>query len=249
VYNTYIQPFIAQHEADIDEFISETHNGLKAAGLQYFKQGFEWVRINIFGQRPNAPSPPASQYQSYAQNFMARFYSTSTTGSGSAPPGAPAGTDFYTAVLSALQNATASSGAAKHPRVEDVSSSGTLIPRELSSAEDRLSYIRQAREGLQVLLKAFDREEGDLAEEGKESGDRLAKSRSEGDFDKIERSEASPDRNAGKPQGPQRTDSGGGWMPWNWSAKEADAVGAAKKDEGPVVDVPAVAKSSGVDLG
>jgi hypothetical protein len=123
-----------------------------------------------------------------------------------------------------------------------------LIPRELSSTEDRLSYIRQAREGLQVLLKAFDREEGDLAEESKEYGDRLAKSRSEGDFDKIERSEASPDRSAGKPRGPERTVSGG-WMPWNWSSKEADRVGAEKKDEGPVEDVPAVAKSSGVDLG
>jgi hypothetical protein len=241
VYNTYIQPWIAAYETEIDDLISQTHDRAKSAGLQYLKQAVEWVRVNVLGQRPHPPTPPQSQYGSYAQTLLSRFYSTSSTTGGAGT--APGGNDFYSAVLSALQNATAGSSAAKHSLVEDLSASGTLIPRELSNTQDRLTYIRQAREGLRVLLQAFDREEGDLSEERSSEG--LAKSRSEGDFDKIERSEVSPSR-GGKPA-PQRTTSGS-WMPWNWGGKEADPVGAEKKEEGPVVDVPAVGSSSGVDL-
>jgi len=126
---------------------------------------------------------------------------------------------------------------------EDLTASGNLIPSSLNSAEDRLSYIRQAREGLGALLRAYEREETDIAA-GK-SGDTLSKSRSETDFDKIERSEVSPD---GSKLGAKRTQSGG-WIPWAWGAKGEDQAAAAKKDDGPEhEDTSPEAKSTGINL-
>jgi len=101
-------------------------------------------------------------------------------------------------------------------------------------------------------MQAFAREEGDIARQGTASlgsGLSMNKSRSETDFDKIDRSEASHDAGQGgvAPPAARRMNSSGGWMPWNWGGK-GQYDGSEKKDEGPVEDVPAQGKSSGVDL-
>jgi len=242
VYNTYIFPFIAEYESEIEDFISTAHERAKSAGLQYIKQAVEWVKVNLLGHESRPPTPPTTTYQSYAQQLLSRFYSTSSTGSSDA---APASNDIYSSIFSAIQAATSGRPGIlnRSAAADDLSASGNLIPSTLSTAEDRLSYIRQAREGLGALLQAYEREETDIAA-GKPS-DTLSKSRSELDFDKIERSEASPDKT--KP-GAKRTQSGS-WVPWAWGAKGEDEAGKAKKDDGPEhEDTTQEAKSTSISL-
>jgi hypothetical protein len=185
---------------------------------------------------PPTPPPPPS-YGSYAQQLLARFYSTSSTGTGGSAPSAPAaGTDLYSTMLSTLRLSSlgGASGLGGH-------AAQNLIPRDISSPADRLRYARQAQDGLRTLMAAFAKEEGGLMSETDGGG--LTKTRSEADFDRIERDEASPDRSKA------RSASGGGWMPWAWSPGQPTAEDGQKKDEGPVEEVPAVGRSSGVESG
>ncbi|KAF2673422.1 hypothetical protein BT63DRAFT_155975 [Microthyrium microscopicum] len=243
VYTTYIEPYLINYETEIEDFISNSHEHLKTMGLQYFKQAINWFRVHVLNEQPRPATPPGPSAQTYAQSLLSRFYSTATTGA-TVPGSGPAGNDFYSSVLGALQTATGGLNVNAVSRAAHMGSSGALVPPELATPADRLNYIRQARLGLSALMQAYDREETDLAEE-KSTG--LSKSRSETEFDKIERSEASPDR-SGKPPNVQRQSSG--WMPWNWNKE--DQAAAAKKDkfeEEPAHDVPAEAKSSGLDRG
>jgi receptor expression-enhancing protein 1/2/3/4 len=250
VYNTYVHPFLATHEADIEEGVARLHDRAKVAGIMYARQAADWFRVHILGADPLPPPPPPaappSYYGSYAQQLLARFYSTSSTGAvpGRAPAAAPqaaAQSDLYSTLLSTLR--LSSTGGLAGQSVAQ-----GLIPRDVSSPADRLHYVRQAQDGLRALTAAFAKEEGGLLGGADETdGGALTKNRSEADFDRIERDEASPDRS----KAPLRSSSGG-WMPWAWSAGQAAPEGGrdeGKKDEGPVEDVPAVGISSGVDLG
>jgi len=61
LYQSYIQPFLAQHEADIDIFISHARNRARAVGLQYLKQAMDFVKENLLGLQPIAQAfPPTS---------------------------------------------------------------------------------------------------------------------------------------------------------------------------------------------
>jgi receptor expression-enhancing protein 1/2/3/4 len=244
VYTTYVEPYLYQYESEIEDFISNTHEQLKAMGLGIFKQAIDWVRVNVLNQQPRPATPPsAAGYQTYAQSLLSRFYSTSATGA--APTStAPVGNEFYNSVFSAVQSAAGGFGASRSTnRSMDLGSSGPLVPPELHTPADRLNYVRNARQGLAALMQAYDREETDLAHG---EGSNLSKSRSETEFDKIDREEASP------PRIPLQTRTSSGWMPWQWGGgAHVDAVGASKKDldEPPAYDGPTEAKSSGTDAG
>jgi receptor expression-enhancing protein 1/2/3/4 len=259
IYHLYIEPFLAEHETDIEDFITTAHDRGKAAGLQYLKQAIDWIRVNVLGQEPTPPQsqqPPAASYTSYAQQLLSRFYgsappaaSSSSTAAyaGTSAPGAIAGSAIYSAELfgtiaSALQSAR--NGRAGDTTARNLAESGNLIPPQYSgSSADRVKYAKQARESLTVLMKAFEREENDAERDDTIS---LSKSRSETEFDKIEREEVSPERAA--KMAARRSSSSGGWMPWSWGGKPDDS---GKKDEGDdsVADIPAEGKSSGIDLG
>ncbi|KAJ9649568.1 hypothetical protein H2201_007156 [Coniosporium apollinis] len=212
LYTTYVHPFFEDHEREIDEWISEAHDKAKAAGLQYMKQAIEWVKVNVLGMQPKPPSPPPSRHVSYTQALLSRFNLPSAREGLAAPAG-----DFYALLSAALQTTTASGGS-RDVQAESLSTSGTLIPPHLDSAEDRMSYVAAQRERLRVLLQAFDHEADNLAagrsreapEERRTEG--MSKSRSELDFDKIERDEAAEGRRGSRP-------ASGGWMPWNWGAR------------------------------
>jgi receptor expression-enhancing protein 1/2/3/4 len=245
VYTAYVEPLLFQYESEIEDFISDAHEKLKALGLQYFKQAIDWVRVNMLNQQPRPATPPGTAgAQGYAQSLLSRFYSTSATGAAPAYT-APVGNEFYSSVFGAVQAAAGGFGAPRSTnRSVDLGSSGPLVPHELSTPAERLNYVRQARQGLAALMQAYDREETDLAH-GHE-GSNLSKSRSETEFDKIDREEASPGRI------PLQTRTSSGWMPWKWSGPPTvDAAAAAKKDmdEPPAYDIPAEAKSSGADVG
>jgi len=227
LYQTYLHPFLAEHESDIDTFITSAHDRAKAAGLEYMKRAVEWIKVNVMGMQPRPQTPPASRQGSYAQQLMSRFNLPSARDGLAAPAG-----DFYGLLASALQMTT-STGASRDVQAEDLSASGTLIPAGIATNEDRMTYVSTQRERLRVLLQAFDKEAFNLAGAGSDmvrekSTDALSKSRSEADFDKIEKEEVHSDSKAGK-----ATPSG--WIPWKWSA----GSGLAPSDAG---------RSSGVDL-
>ncbi|OCK92669.1 uncharacterized protein K441DRAFT_570023 [Cenococcum geophilum 1.58] len=207
LYREHIDPFLEQHEAEIDTFITNAHDRARAAGLSYLKQGIEWAKVNVLGMAPHPPSPPPSRHASYAQTLLSRFNMPSARGD----------TDFYGLVAQALSGATGSYGT-REAQVEELSASGTLIPSGIEGNEERLSYLATQRQRLMVLLQAFDREQVNLMDEreGESRGGGLAKSRSEAEFDRIEREEVERERGMGSRTHSQQSP---GWMPWNWSGK------------------------------
>jgi receptor expression-enhancing protein 1/2/3/4 len=227
LYQTYVHPFLAEHESDIDKWISTAHESAKAAGLNYLKRFIEWFKVTALGMPPRPRTPPASTQGSYAQQLLSRFNLPSAREGLAAPAG-----DFYGLLASALQM-TSATGASRDMQAKDLSASGTLIPADIHSNEERMNYVSTQRERLRVLLQAFDNEAFNLASAGpdlsrEKSTDNLSKSRSEADFDKIEKEEI---HGAGKP-------GQAGWMPWNWAAGKAATPGAENAGH-----------SSGVDLG
>jgi len=239
IYQTHVHPFLVQHEADIDRYISEGHDQAKALGLQYMKAAVEWIKVHVLGLPPREPTPPPSRASSgsYAQQLLSRFNLPSAR----AGVGAPAG-DFYGLVASALALATsgaAGGSAGRDAAAEDLSASGVLIPPSLRGYDEKMGYVAAQRERLRLLLQAFDREAFLLAgqEDGASAGAagaNLAKSRSELDFENLEADELAgrSSDNAGKPASPGVA---AGWMPWNWSGAKPGA-----EDTG---------RSSGVDAG
>ncbi|KAK8199851.1 TB2/DP1, HVA22 family-domain-containing protein [Phyllosticta capitalensis] len=250
LYTTYVHPFLAEHEAEIDRFISEAHDNAKRAGFNYLKQAIEFLKVNVLGLPPREPTPPPSRAGaagaaagSYAQNLFSRF-NLPAAGQGLA---APAG-DFYGLVAGALQGAaawqkTGSGGGARGEGPE------ALIPEEVSrsSPEERLSYISSRKDQLRMLMQAFDREADHLSStrsssenrtpgEFRESGEGfLSKSKSELEFDRVEYDEAlGEDHHHGQQHGNkmgQRTASGG-WMPWQWGGSGAGAGSPQGHDSG-----------------
>jgi len=233
IYQTHIHPFLVEHEADIDRYISEGHDKAKALGLQYMKAAAEWLKEHVLGLPPREPTPPPSRAPgaSYAQQLLARFNLPAAREGLAAPAG-----DFYGLVASALALATSGSGGgSRDAAVEDLSASGVLIPPSLRGYDEKMSYVAAQRERLRLLLQAFDREAFMLAgQEDDAAGADLAKSKSELDFEKLSTDELAgrSSDNAGKPGSPGVAT---GWMPWSWSGAKPVA-----EDTG---------KSSGVDTG
>jgi len=231
LYQTYIHPFLEQHENDIDTFISEAHDRAKAAGLQYLKQAIEFVKVNVLGMQPKPPTPPPSRQTSYVSSLLSRFNLPSAREGLAAPAG-----DFYGLLSSALQAAT-SGNASQEAVMGDLR--GILVPPGMSSDEDRMTYISTQREKLRLLLQAFDREASNLGSgsaepsseaEHQQPEEKLAKSRSELDFDRIERDEAGNDK-ADKTEKVEKPAAAGGWMPWNWGGKGAAPAPVSKPED------------------
>lgn len=224
IYQDHIHPFLTHYEQDIDNFITNAHDRAKSAGLQYLKRAIEFVKENVFGIPPKArSSPPPSSHGSYAQNLLSRFNLPSARGGFAAPAG-----DFSGLLGAALAQATRS-GVSREAQVEEMSASGTLIPANMTSPTERMTYISAQRDRLRVLLSALDKEASNLSVDQRISadvqrriaaagpgGDGLKKSKSEAEFDTIDHYEAST---GGDKQG--ENSASGGWMPWNWGAKPA----------------------------
>lgn len=215
LYQEYIEPFLYHHEREIDDFITETHDRSKKAGLAYVQQAIEWAKVNVLGFAPqqHPPSPPAGQ--SYAQNLMSRFNMPAARGSD----------NLYGLVNQALSGATALYAGNRDAQAAELSRSANIIPENIRNNDDRLSYVSSQRERLMTLLQAFDREAENVRSQ-REGGSRyhegsggLSKSRSEAEFDRIEVDEISsgsdrPPYPITPPALGRRTSSG--WMPWNW---------------------------------
>jgi receptor expression-enhancing protein 1/2/3/4 len=255
LYQEYAEPFLYHHEREIDDFISESHDRAKKAGLKYVEMGIEWIKINVMGFAPRSPQPDRPAGQSYAQNLMSRFQMPAARGSN----------DLYGLVNQALSGANAlyGAGGAGNKEAQAANLGGAarnLVPDNIRNNDDRLSYVKNQRTQLESLLQAFDREQDNIRSqqsggnryfEDSRSSSRtgLSRNRSEAEFDRIERDEVSSDRSE-RPPYPltppplgRRTSSG--WMPWNWQrAQQPEDPLAYGKDSG-----ESRARSSGFDLG
>ncbi|OLN97868.1 Receptor expression-enhancing protein 2 [Colletotrichum chlorophyti] len=237
IYQTHVHPFLEDNEAQIEEFISEAHDRLKAAGIAYLKRAIEAVKTNVLGLPPSEPEPapqPAAAPQSYTQSLLARF---SVPAARWAPAGHTGG-DFYNLLAGAVSAATSGVHGGNHSH-EDLSKSGALIPPELQGGE-RTSFIAAQRERLAFLLKALDREAAASGHNAPETVGRstsmqldgseeltqrppsahsgLSKSRSETDFEKIDAESGAEDQGGDEDGSVRRRQTSGGssWMPWGW---------------------------------
>ncbi|WYZ35769.1 hypothetical protein EsH8_X_000416 [Colletotrichum jinshuiense] len=238
IYQTHVHPFLEANEGQIEEFISEAHDRLKAAGLAYLKRAIELVKTNVLGLPPSEPEPapaPAaasSSTQSYTQSLLARFSVPAARWT----PAGHTGADFYNLLAGAVSAAT---GGAGHQH-QDLSKSGSLIPPGLKGGE-RTSFIAAQRERLAFLLKALEREAAvsessaaspevvgrsvsqfdgseELTQRPPSAHSGLSKSRSETDFEKIDAESGAEDQGDDEDGTVRRRQTSGGssWMPWGW---------------------------------
>jgi len=254
-----MEPFLYHHEREIDEFITQSHDRAKSAGMAYVEMGIEWVKVNVLGFAPGKPQSPRPEGQTYAQNLMSRFQMPSARGSN----------DLYGLVNQALSGASALYGAGsagtRDAQASDLSrGAGNLVPDSIRNNNDRLDYVASQRQRLETLLQAFDREQENIRTQqtggsryhevnrstGSLSGS-LSRNRSEAEFDRIERDELS----SGSDQPPypltppalgRRTSSG--WMPWNWQRQEMPRDDPLAYGREPS-DVRNRSRASGFDLG
>jgi receptor expression-enhancing protein 1/2/3/4 len=253
LYQEYIEPFLYHHEREIDDFISESHDRAKSAGLRYVEMGIEWVKVNALGFARQAPQPDRPAGQTYAQSLMSRFQM----------PAARGPNDLYGLVNQALSGASALYGTGnKDAQASDLSrAAGHLVPDNIRNNEDRLNYVSSQRERLESLLQAFDREQDNIqaqqsggnryyeqSSSSRASSTNLPRNRSDADFDRIDRDEIAAESSS-RPPYPltppplgRRTSSG--WMPWNWQKQQAEDPLAYGREPG-----QSRARASGFDLG
>lgn len=236
LYQTYIHPFLAHHEKEIDVAIADSHEKAKQAGLQYLKKGIEWARVNVLGLQPSRPSPPSSRQVSYTSSLLSRFNMPSAR-EGLVTAGA---SDLFSLLGNAMQQTT-HPGASRSVQVENLAASGTLIPPNLTGAE-KTEFITTQRDRLRTLLQAFESEE--IAAVPDRSPLRtpeptpplssspfiradLQKSKSEAEFEDLAYEDVPPPTTRRTP--PMRSTS---WSNWVWGDYgEKDSAVANKKDE------------------
>ena len=219
LYQTYVHPFLAHHEHDIDMVIGKAHDQAIKLGLQYVKQVIEFVKQNLLGIQPQSKTPQRNASGvTYAQSLLSQFNLPSARQGLAAPAG-----DFYSLLSSAIGTLNTNSGANREAQAEDLSRSGTLIPKGMTSATEKMSFLEQQREHLRVLLSALDKQASDLGQEaaiekdvdkrmaGAQLGEGLKEVRSTTPFEEIRREEGGPSSQAG---------TSGSWMPWGWGARE-----------------------------
>ncbi|KAK4945679.1 hypothetical protein LTR66_014365 [Elasticomyces elasticus] len=250
IYQSYIHPFLEEHERQIDRMISEGHNKARQAGLQYAKKGVEWVKVNIMGFPPKQPSPPPSRNVSYTSSLMSRFSMPSARQG----PASGVGTgDLFTMLGSALQQQAGAAGGSRDIHAGGLSASGNLIPPNLDH-DERMSFISERQQQLRSLLQAFDRE-ADPATQSRpqhpqppypldpsernsshlsprpsyqnRADQGLKKSRSEAEFEDLSYDELEERDNRERKSAPAGAQ---GWSNWIWgSYGEKDSMTSGKK--------------------
>jgi receptor expression-enhancing protein 1/2/3/4 len=228
LYQEYIEPFLYHHEREIDDFISESHDRAKSAGLKYVEIAIEYIKTNVLGFAPKSPQPDRPAGQTYAQNLMSRFQMPAARGSN----------DLYGLVNQALSGASALYGAGNKDRLNYVNSQRQRLETLLQAFDREQDNIRSQQSGGSRYYEDNSRAS---------SSGNLSRNKSDLEFDRIDRDEVQSERPpyplTPPPLG-RRTSSG--WMPWNWQrAQQAieDPL-AYGKEPG-----QARARASGFDLG
>ena len=254
LYQSHIDPFLAHYEADIDNFITNAHDRAKAFGLSSLKRAIEFFKENVLGMPPRSSSSASSNAYgtstgTYAQNLLSRFNLPSARRGLVSPTAAAAG-DFYGLLSAALGQMSAGPGGevSREAQVEEMSRSGALVPPELTSTAEKMSFVATQRERLKVLLTALDKQADELSQDEMierdvetrlraagaaalpSTDEGLRKSKSEAEFEAIEREEWGSERTTterGEHQIPpansrSATSAGGSWIPWGiWGAQKS----------------------------
>ncbi|KAI5922467.1 TB2/DP1, HVA22 family-domain-containing protein [Camillea tinctor] len=169
LYEAYLYPYLAENEAAIEDFIASAHDRLKAKGMAYLQELIELVRTRFLGLPPREMQPEpstraAAAPQGYTQALLARFsvpasrWAANNAGS--------AGHDFYNLLAGAVSAAanmgsgsgadmSSSSATARGPMP---SGTGTLIPDNISGAQDKVAFIVAQKERLAFMMGALEKE-------------------------------------------------------------------------------------------
>ena len=168
LYLTYVEPFIVQHEHDIDVFIGETHHRLEGFGLGYLNLAIDWLRDTILGQKsPASGSTPTNvSAAGYATNLLSRFTmpaaGVGATTSASNVYGMLSG--VAGAAMGGMSNMNLSAGRTRDFASTSYAHDQPLIPENMhaSSPEEKSRYLAQHRERLSSMLHAIDKEQQSL---------------------------------------------------------------------------------------
>ncbi|KAH9988830.1 TB2/DP1, HVA22 family-domain-containing protein [Xylariaceae sp. FL0662B] len=165
IYETYLHPYLEENETAIEEFIASAHDRVRAAGMTYLKRAIEWLRTKVLGlpptrERESEPTATATP-QGYTQALLARF--SVPAARWAATSAESARNDFYNILAGAVSAATSGMAAGRanasaSSRDDAASSTGTLIPENISGAEEKISFIAAQRDRLTLLLGALDKE-------------------------------------------------------------------------------------------
>lgn len=204
LYLQYVDPFLVQHEREIEEFIANSHEKAKALGLQYFYQLIDLIREKVLGLPPQtgaASPPPPSGAGAYAQSLLSRFNMPSAAAGGTGTTPAAPSNDWFSTISSAV-SAMTSSDQSQEARAKELFTSGNLLPREMASMsrEDKAKYLSNQRDMLEVLRAALAHEENNLNSGDDDGGSSLRKNRSDNSFDHINPEDIR-----------DRSPAGGGW--------------------------------------
>ena len=172
LYTNYVEPFIANHERQIETFIGDLHEKGSRAGLGYLKRLIDLIRERAFGLQPTRSEPQPTQGPTtaagYAQSLLARFAMPSAR--------TPTTSDFYSMLSGAVSAATSSSStttttttrstsgtrSTTNPSNSSSNNPNPLIPTHLTNPTDKQTFLSAQREKLAVLTRALDREQRDL---------------------------------------------------------------------------------------
>ncbi|QIW95077.1 hypothetical protein AMS68_000595 [Peltaster fructicola] len=236
IYQTYIHPFLEEHEKNIDKMISEGHAKAKTAGVDVVRQAIEYIRVNLLNQAPKPPTPPPSRNVSYSSALLSRFsMPAARAGATSLNP-----SDVFSLLGKAMQQTTYPESQSRDAQAADLTASGTLIPQSLTGAE-RTDFVNTQRERLRTLLQAFDNEafhaDGGASSSAQPRSETprqpssrksylaptdstyMHKSRSESEFEDLAY-ETMPDpdhyRNTSRDSHSRDGKEGAGWSKWVW---------------------------------
>jgi hypothetical protein len=186
-YLSYVEPFIAQYERNIDEFIGHAHERLQNAGLGYLSQIVDILREKLLGQ---AAPQQGAEFQNtsaagYAQNLLSRFAMPDARTNAASLYGIASGAAGLFASMSPPAG-----------RTRDFSSSSDTVNLPSGTNLEKSNYIASERARLANMLRTLEKEQQniDLAygSEPSSKTSNLATSHSEASFESISHSDILP---------------------------------------------------------
>lgn len=226
IYQDYVDPFLNDHEGEIEELIGRSHERAKALGLQYFYKLVDLFREKVLGlpPQPTAP-PPTTGPAGYTQSFLSRF-NLSTAGGSTA-----SANDWYSFLSSALGSVMSTGDKSREVRAEELSASGHLLQRQMETMTrtEKTQYILKQREVLDSLRSALAREEQSLEDEPEADdlvyGEPLRKNRSDLSFDVVD------DEDVGnRPASSRRVAPSRSWTSGWFGGNDHDSSGSSVTD-------------------
>ena len=139
LYVEFVHPFLNEHEKDIENFIANAHDQLRAAGLSYLKLAIAHAEEIIFGTRRMHDRPPTPRGEHYTSFLLNRF-KLSPIGAQTNPN---SGNDFYNSISSTLSYA-----------IPNIGALGVAAKPE----QDKAAYLAAQQMKLRMAMAALDKE-------------------------------------------------------------------------------------------